>query len=49
MLPTFRTPYAYDLSSTNTPATTDTTLALPIGIGRQLPPRHIPLGNHQQH
>ena len=38
MLPTFRTPYAYDLSSTNTPATTDTTLALPIGIGRQLKP-----------
>ena len=36
MLPTFRTPYAYDLSSTNTPATTDTTLGLPIGIGRQL-------------
>ena len=33
MLPTFRTPYAYDLSSTNTPATTDTTLGLPIGIG----------------
>ena len=38
MLPTFRTPYAYDLSSTNTPATTDTTLGLPIGIGRRLPP-----------
>ena len=38
MLPTFRTPYAYDLSSTNTPANTDTTLGLTIDIGRRLAP-----------